>query len=129
VTKADQIRVALAGGVALQFEALQAAVGFHIEGHLAPFIKRREILTEGEPGDFNYRINPQFIGRNVGHPVIRGRAAQQLGIDDTVRTPSGREARIAGQFDDRLQCIYLDDGDEVLLRTSLLTLVCKGAAT
>ncbi len=40
---------------------------------------------------------------------------------NVVRTPTGREAAVLGFWSDRVMLRYLDDGDEVQLKSDLLT--------
>lgn len=56
----------------------------------------------------------------------RVRLLSELGVGDTVETPSGKRAVVMGFTDARAQLAYLDDGQEVTLSHLHLRLVAKG---
>jgi hypothetical protein len=59
------------------------------------------------------------------------RTAAELGVNDLVRTPSGRSARVLGYVAERVLLQYVEAdgfehaGDEVSLRADLLVFVTK----
>lgn len=58
----------------------------------------------------------------------RVRLLADLGINDTVRTPSGRLAVVRGFDAERVRLRYLDDGTELSLLPHLLTLIERAPA-